>query len=322
VKKMFTDETKVFDDTEIKFLLRARNSKLVMFFGCGTIPGEKTIFVVLELMDKGDFRSIIWEPDHIPSWKTRLRLLLDASEGMTYLHVQMKSLHRDLKTPNILLASYTSNKRECDLVAKIGDFGLARYIRGDVPAEQTETKIHIDDETSETTNFVKKISNQISRWSTNHVDSKKAASCDGLELTEQNREKTQTSSSDIDLPTSNSSSKSLSNVSTNSKDVTLTDLTNSTKSVSAEMTCNRGTPLWMAPELVKSIKMESRGVKSTLYSQSVDVYSFGIILWETMELRAPWVRCLFEVSLSYMLFLQSLFLYLSLTHTHTHTHTV
>ena len=54
------------------------------------------------------------------------------------------------------------------------------------------------------------------------------------------------------------------------------------------MTCNRGTPLWMAPELVKSIKMESRGVSSFTYSQSVDVYSFGIILWEAMELRAPW----------------------------------
>ena len=60
------------------------------------------------------------------------------------------------------------------------------------------------------------------------------------------------------------------------------------KSLSSEMTCNRGTPLWMAPELVKSIKMESRGVHTLTYSQSVDVYSFGIILWEAMELKAPW----------------------------------
>ena len=84
----------------------------------GTIPEEDdSIFVILELMDKGDLRSLIWEPESVPSWKTRLRLLLDASEGMSYLHCVKKQIHRDLKTPNILLAE---SKNECGLVAKIG----------------------------------------------------------------------------------------------------------------------------------------------------------------------------------------------------------
>ena len=96
----------------MKYLTRASRSN------AGTIPEEDdSIFVILELMDKGDLRSLIWEPKIVPSWKTRLRLLLDASEGMSYLHCVKKQIHRDLKTPNILLAE---SKNECGLVAKIG----------------------------------------------------------------------------------------------------------------------------------------------------------------------------------------------------------
>ena len=40
----------------------------------------------------------------------------------------------------------------------------------------------------------------------------------------------------------------------------------------------KGTPAWMAPELVNSVE----------YTQSVDVFSFGIVLWELLTCKRPW----------------------------------
>ena len=45
------------------------------------------------------------------------------------------------------------------------------------------------------------------------------------------------------------------------------------------MTKGVGTPLWMAPELF---------VGGTKYGPEVDVYSFGMILWELTTRRVPW----------------------------------
>lgn len=53
----------------------------------------------------------------------------------------------------------------------------------------------------------------------------------------------------------------------------------------AQMTTEQGTPQWMAPELIEAVYSDAD--KAT-YTQAVDVYSFGIILWESMSLRPPW----------------------------------
>ena len=55
---------------------------------------------------------------------------------------------------------------------------------------------------------------------------------------------------------------------------------------SADMmrTTNVGTPLWMAPEI-----MQGWTTKTLVpYTLSVDVYSFGIVLWEIAAQRLPW----------------------------------
>ena len=41
------------------------------------------------------------------------------------------------------------------------------------------------------------------------------------------------------------------------------------------MTCNVGTAYCMAPEVVE--------IQSTRYNEKVDVYSFGILLWELLS---------------------------------------
>ena len=51
------------------------------------------------------------------------------------------------------------------------------------------------------------------------------------------------------------------------------------QNATATMTKNSGTPLWMAPEVFAG---------SSHYGPEVDVYSFGIIMWELLTRRQPW----------------------------------
>ena len=66
------------------------------------------------------------------SWMQRIQILLDVSDGLGYLHLYHKSIHQDLKSPNILLEKIVRNEdatRSDKTVthrAKIADFGLSK----------------------------------------------------------------------------------------------------------------------------------------------------------------------------------------------------
>lgn len=55
--------------------------------------------------------------------------------------------------------------------------------------------------------------------------------------------------------------------------------------VDLTMTAGHGTPVYMAPELCCKANHTV-----TSYSQKVDVYAFGMIMWEAQELVVPWSR--------------------------------
>ncbi|CAI9094446.1 OLC1v1030190C1 [Oldenlandia corymbosa var. corymbosa] len=77
--------------------------------------------LVYEYMDKGNLRENLSETDgHILSWSERLQILLDAAQGLDYLHNGCKPpiVHRDVKSTNILLTK--------NFEAKLADFGLSR----------------------------------------------------------------------------------------------------------------------------------------------------------------------------------------------------
>ena len=106
-----------------------------MFLGCG-IDDEAGCFLVTEFMDGGSLDLALWAGGSSAistSWMQRMQILLDVVDGLCYLHLIHKSIHLDLKSPNILLEKIVSNDddaartdRSVTHRAKIADFGLSR----------------------------------------------------------------------------------------------------------------------------------------------------------------------------------------------------
>lgn len=216
----YDDESKtlsssVMDDTEIRMLQRVRHKNLVMFFG-GGVKDNGDGFVVMEFMNKGDMSSLLWCQDEL-SWDIRLKLLTDAANGMCYLHDDMNSIHRDLKSANILLALNNSK----NLVAKIADFGMAKVLgksRGNVMSPSSDLSNVSSGVLKEHQNFMNENNND---W------------------------------------------------------------------IARNMTTEQGTPQWMAPEMIEAVYS---GEDKAKYTQAVDMYSFGVVMWEVMTRHAPWKK--------------------------------
>lgn len=127
VRQRNSSKTSVLDNQEIKFLMRTRHDRLVMFLGAGTmeaIAGSHDIFLITEWMDGGNLADFVWNKPTV-EWKQRLQILNDVLEGLAYLHLLHKSVHCDLKSPNILLEK-SSNGNNSLVRAKLADFGLSR----------------------------------------------------------------------------------------------------------------------------------------------------------------------------------------------------
>jgi len=99
----------VFDIEEVHFLMRTRHERLVMFLGCGMIEEEPdSCFIVMEYMDCGSLDKPLWFPQNtenawLLSWTQRVQILSDVAEALAYLHLIHKSIHQDIKSPNVLL---------------------------------------------------------------------------------------------------------------------------------------------------------------------------------------------------------------------------
>ena len=125
VKKMFNSENVILEnDTEIHFLQRVRHPRLVSFFGAGRCSDDNNIFIVLEFMEHGSLDTLLLkDSSKALHWRLRLRLLHDVVLAMEYLHDNYDSIHRDLKSANILLTQEKGLLR-----AKVADFGTSRFV--------------------------------------------------------------------------------------------------------------------------------------------------------------------------------------------------
>eukprot|EP00667_Euglena_gracilis_P005324 EG_transcript_5354 len=102
---------------EVKMLSSLRHEHIVLFRGaCIDIPH---MCIVTELMCRGNLYNILHDEDMDMSWKLRVRWARDIARGMNYLHtLSPPVVHRDLKSPNVLVNDY--------YMIKLCDFGMSR----------------------------------------------------------------------------------------------------------------------------------------------------------------------------------------------------
>ena len=105
---------------EIKLLSKMNHSNVVQFQGLYYRQDSLLPVLVMEKMRYDlDHYLTTCQRGSIPDDRI-LRILLDVSKGLVYLHEEMKVAHRDLSSKNILLTT--------KLNAKIADFGSARVL--------------------------------------------------------------------------------------------------------------------------------------------------------------------------------------------------
>jgi serine/threonine protein kinase len=79
--------------------------------------------IVMEFIPYGNLHHYLRDKTKPLDWSLRLKIALDIAKGMYYLHdATPPFIHRDLKSPNILLVDLDPN---AEVTAKIGDFGLS-----------------------------------------------------------------------------------------------------------------------------------------------------------------------------------------------------
>ncbi|XP_057813509.2 probable LRR receptor-like serine/threonine-protein kinase At1g67720 [Cryptomeria japonica] len=119
---------------EIDLLSRVNHTNLVCLLGY--CDSSKELMLVYEYMGGRSLRDHLYGSLAYPStldWKARIRVALDAAEGLEYLHWRAtpKIIHRDVKSSNILL--------DLNMRAKVADFGLSRILRDDAISHVTTT---------------------------------------------------------------------------------------------------------------------------------------------------------------------------------------
>ncbi|XP_074264726.1 putative serine/threonine-protein kinase PBL19 [Silene latifolia] len=108
---------------EVQFLGVVDNPRLVKLLGYCAIDGERGIqrLLVYEYMPNKSLENHLFGQKLPPlPWIMRLRIMLEAAEGLAYLHegMEVQVIFRDFKSSNVLLDE--------NMKAKLSDFGMAR----------------------------------------------------------------------------------------------------------------------------------------------------------------------------------------------------
>ncbi|XP_057441792.1 putative serine/threonine-protein kinase-like protein CCR3 [Lotus japonicus] len=122
-KKMFQEKESAFE-SELEFLSRLHHKHLVRLVGFCDEKDERLL--VYEFMKNGALYDHLHSKDNVDKnssvlnkWKMRIKVALDASRGIEYLHnyAVPSIIHRDIKSSNILI--------DGNWTARVSDFGLS-----------------------------------------------------------------------------------------------------------------------------------------------------------------------------------------------------
>ncbi|VAI27385.1 unnamed protein product [Triticum turgidum subsp. durum] len=108
--------------SEVRIISRLRHRNLVPLVGWYYGGNDDGLLLVYELMPNGSLDAHLHKPDHLLPWAVRYGVALSLGSALLYLHEDMEEriVHRDIKPSNIMLGASFN--------AKLGDFGLARFI--------------------------------------------------------------------------------------------------------------------------------------------------------------------------------------------------
>jgi serine/threonine protein kinase len=82
--------------------------------------------LVMEFMPYGDLYSFLRNRDNQIDWPMRLKMAKNMADAIRFLHgFAPKIIHRDLKSPNCLMASINPND---EFLVKVTDFGESRAV--------------------------------------------------------------------------------------------------------------------------------------------------------------------------------------------------
>ncbi|XVF35341.1 hypothetical protein REPUB_Repub18cG0137300 [Reevesia pubescens] len=113
----FSGDALVQFKCEVEIMLRLRHPNVVLFMGAVTRSPHFSILT--EFLPRGSLYKLLHRPNPLLDEKRRMRMALDVAKGMNYLHTSHPTIvHRDLKTPNLLV--------DKNWLVKVCDFGLSR----------------------------------------------------------------------------------------------------------------------------------------------------------------------------------------------------
>ncbi|KAI3457143.1 hypothetical protein Pfo_013806 [Paulownia fortunei] len=118
-------------DTECQIMRSLRHRNLVkVITSCSNLDFKA---LVVEYMPNGNLDKWLYSPNCSLKIAQRLGILIDVASALEYLHQGYSSpiVHCDLKPSNILLNE--------DMVAHVGDFGIAKLLMPDQRMAQTKT---------------------------------------------------------------------------------------------------------------------------------------------------------------------------------------